>query len=107
MSKDDRKYVIITIEDVEDVDFDQVLEDSPRTLVISKDGNYTFVKFVGDTPSFLEGKTQYTRREMRTKMQDPNDIWMTTDQEVPTMINKLQDIVSGITWDKLNPFNWL
>ena len=107
MAKNDRKYVIISIEDVEDIDFNQVLEDGPETLMISKNGNYTFVKFEGDTPAFLEGKTQYTRKEMRAKMQDPNDIWRMTDQEQPTMINRLQDIVSGITWDKFNPFNWL
>ena len=106
MSKDDRKYVIITIEDVEDVDFDQVLEDGPKTLTISKDGNYTFVKFEGDTPSFLEGKTQYTRQEFRSKIQDTNDVWRTSEQEQATLMNKLQDVVSGITWDKLNPFNW-
>tara|TARA_R110002012_G_scaffold68833_2_gene178622 strand:+ start:1587 stop:1910 length:324 start_codon:yes stop_codon:yes gene_type:complete len=107
MSKDDRKYVIITIEDVEDIDFNQVLDDGPETLVISKNSEYTFVKFIGDTPSFLEGKTQYTRKEMRSKIQDSNDIWLTSDQEQPTITNKLQDVVSGITWDKLNPFNWL
>ena len=107
MAKDDRKYVVITIEEVEDVDFDQVLEDGPETLMISKNGNYTFVKFEGDTPAFLKGKTQYTRKEFRSKMQDPDDIWLLSDQEQPTIINKLQDVISGITWDKFNPFNWL
>ena len=107
MSKEDNIYVIISIEDVEDVDFNQVLEDSPETLIISKDGNYTFVKFTGETPSFLEGKTQYNRKEMRAKMQDDTDIWFVGDQDQPTVINRLQDVVSNITWDKFNPFNWL
>ena len=84
MSKDDRKYVVITIEDVEDVDFDQVLEDSPRTLIISKDGNYTFVKFIGDTPSFLEGKTQYTHAEIRAILADINGIWYIDREEEKT-----------------------
>ena len=107
MSKENNIYVIISIEDVEDIDFNQVLEDGPETLIISKDGNYTFVKFKGETPSFLEGKTQYNRKEMRAKMQDDTDIWFVGDQDQPTVINRLQDVVSNITWDKFNPFNWL
>ena len=106
MPKEDRKFVILTIEDVEDIDFDQVMEDGPRTLMISLDGQYTFVKFEGDTPSFLVGKTQYTYEEFKPIITDPDGIWTPDDVEQATMMNKLQDIVSGITWDKLNPFNW-
>ena len=57
---EDRKYVIIETSEVENIDFNQVLEDSPKTLRLSEDGEYTFVKFKGDTPNFLDGKTQYT-----------------------------------------------
>ena len=54
-----KKYVIINIEDVEDVDFNQVMQTDAKSLRISTDGKYTFVKFEGNTPSFLEGKTLY------------------------------------------------
>jgi hypothetical protein len=57
-------YVIINASDVENVDFDQVIETSADTLRYSVDGTKTFVKFYGDTPSFLIGEPQYTREEI-------------------------------------------
>ena len=59
-----RKYVIISNTDVSSVDFNQVLETSADTLRFSNDGSATFVKFEGDTPSFLAGKTQQSHSEM-------------------------------------------
>ena len=59
-----RNYVIIDASEVSSVDFDQVLETSAETLRFSVDGSQTFVKFEGDTPSFLEGKTANTHSEM-------------------------------------------
>ena len=59
-----RNYVIIDAAEVSSVDFDQVLETSADTLRFSVDGSKTFVKFEGDTPSFLEGKTANTHSEM-------------------------------------------
>jgi len=59
-----RNYVIIDASEVSSVDFNQVLETSAETLRFSVDGSKTFVKFEGDTPSFLEGKTQYSHSEM-------------------------------------------
>ena len=59
-----RNYVIIDASEVSSVDFDQVLETSADTLRYNVAGTKTFVKFEGDTPSFLAGKTQYTHSEM-------------------------------------------
>jgi len=61
-----RNYVIIDASEVSSVDFDQVLETSADTLRynVNPAGTKTFVKFEGDTPSFLEGKTSYTHSEM-------------------------------------------
>ena len=59
-----RKYVIINADEVSSVDFSQVEETSENTLRYSVDGSQTFVKFEGDTPSFLEGKTQYSHSEI-------------------------------------------
>jgi hypothetical protein len=59
-----RNYVIIDASEVSSVDFDQVLETSPSTLRYSLDGSQTFVKYEGDTPSFLGGKTALDRSEM-------------------------------------------
>ena len=66
-----RKYVIIDASDVSSIDFDQVMETSADTLRYSLDGSQTFVKFDGTTPSFLDGKTQYTHSEILTILAGP------------------------------------
>ena len=59
-----RTFVIIDASEVGNVNFDQVLETSADTLRYSVDGTKTFVKFEGDTPSFLIGEPQYTQEEI-------------------------------------------
>lgn len=59
-----RTYVILDSTEVSSIDFDQVLETSADTLSYSLDGTKTFVKFEGDTPSFLIGEPQYTHEEI-------------------------------------------
>lgn len=59
-----RKYVIINASDVSSVNFNEVLETSASTLRYSLDNSKTFVKFEGDTPSFLDGKTQYSHSQI-------------------------------------------
>jgi hypothetical protein len=74
-----KKYVIIDADEVSSVDFSQVFETSAQTLRYNIDpaGTKTFVKFEGETPDFLEGKTQYTHSEILTilatdEWSDPN-----------------------------------
>jgi len=73
-----KKYVIINADEVSSVDFEQVFETSAQTLRYNIDpaGTKTFVKFKGDTPDFLDGKTQYTHSEILTILAGPE--W--TDQ---------------------------
>ena len=59
-----RTYVILTADEVDHINFDEVIEESADTLRFSLDGSKTFVKFTGETPSFLEGKTPTTHSEM-------------------------------------------
>jgi len=59
-----RTYCIINSSEVSSVDFDQVLQTSSDTLRYSVDGTKFFVKFEGDVPSFLEGKTIYSHSEI-------------------------------------------
>ena len=66
MAYENRKYVIINASEVGTVDFSQVIETSASTLRYSNDDSQTFVKFNGDTPSFLDGKTSYTHSQIRT-----------------------------------------
>ena len=72
-----RNYVIIDASEVSSVDFDQVLETSAETLRYNRAGTQTFVKYEGDTPSFLEGKTAYDRSEMLTIL--ANEEWTADD----------------------------
>lgn len=59
-----KTYCIINSDEVGSVDFDQVAETSADTLRYSLDGTKTFVKYEGEQPSFLSGKTQYTHSEI-------------------------------------------
>jgi len=62
-----RKYVIINADEVDSVDFSKVDETSADTVRYNVAGTKTFVKFDTDTtPSFLDGKTQYSHSEILT-----------------------------------------
>tara|TARA_R110002126_G_scaffold287037_1_gene439427 strand:- start:587 stop:910 length:324 start_codon:yes stop_codon:yes gene_type:complete len=106
MSRENTKYVIIPLSKVEDVDFDQVMQTSVRTLRLSEDGEYTFVKFEGNTPSFLEEYTQYNHSEMIAILKNASGIWHIDDDEALTWRETVSDFVNTITWSKFNPFNW-
>tara|TARA_R110002020_G_scaffold372914_1_gene584304 strand:+ start:610 stop:909 length:300 start_codon:yes stop_codon:yes gene_type:complete len=95
------KYVIISTDEIENVDFSQVMQDSVRTLRLSEDGEYTFVKFKGSTPSFLDGKTQYDHEEFLSILRNESGIWYISEDEENTWRDEARKVLS-----KLNPFNW-
>lgn len=66
-----RSYVIIDASEVSNVDFDQVMQGSADTLRYSLDGTKTFVKYEGEQPSFLVGKTEHTNEEMLAILSGP------------------------------------
>ena len=72
-----RNYVIIDASEVSSVDFNQVLETSADTLRYNIAGTQTFVKYEGDTPSFLEGKTANTHSEILSIL--AGEEWSSTD----------------------------
>ncbi len=59
-----KKYVIINASEVSSINFNEVLQTSASTLRYSLDNSKAIVKFKGNTPSFLNGKTQYTQEEI-------------------------------------------
>lgn len=59
-----RTYVILDASEVDNVDFDAVIQKSADRLRYSLDGSKFVVKFEGDTPSFLIGEPQYTHSEI-------------------------------------------
>ena len=68
-----RKYVIITASEVSSVDYSKVLETSANTLRYNNDNSKTFVKYEGNQPSFLDGKTEYTHDEILIEL--AKDSW--------------------------------
>ena len=68
MEFDNRKYVIIPTEEVDTIDFSEVMETSANTCRYSVDGTQTFVKYEGDMPdsvSAVTGKSQeYSHTEI-------------------------------------------
>ena len=74
-----KKYVILNSTEVSSINFSQVQETSADTLRWNIDQTKTFVKFEGDTPSFLTGKTQYTNDQMLAILDDVNGEWYIED----------------------------
>tara|TARA_Y100001951_G_scaffold104264_1_gene115361 strand:+ start:1995 stop:2231 length:237 start_codon:yes stop_codon:yes gene_type:complete len=64
-----RTFVILDADEVVNINFNEVIEDSAETLRFSLNGDKTFVKFEGDTPDFLVGKTTNTHSEMLAILQ--------------------------------------
>ena len=62
------KFCIITTEEIDSlpVNFSEVKETSKDTLRYSVDGTKTFVKYEGEQPSFLNGKTEYSYNDFKT-----------------------------------------
>ena len=65
---ENRKWVIITRDEVSSIDFSKVLESSSDTLRYSLDGSKTFVKYEGSQPSFLSGKTELNHSQILTEL---------------------------------------
>jgi len=65
-----RTYITIKTTQIDAIDFNEVNENKD-TLRYSVDGTKTFVKFEGDTPSFLDGKTHYTHSEILNILRGP------------------------------------
>lgn len=74
------KYILINTSDLSLIDFNQVAQTSVDTIRYSVDGTKTFVKFKGDTPSFLIGEPQYTREEMLSILSGEG--WYNPDEEI-------------------------
>ena len=74
-------YVIIEANEVSSVDFSQVREDSADTVRYNLDRDKALVKFEGTTPSFLDGKTQYTHAQIKTILTDESQGWYIADPQ--------------------------
>jgi hypothetical protein len=71
-----KKYVILDKDEVSSIKFSDVLEHNEETLRYKLDGSQTFVKFVGETPSWLEGKTIYNNEEFISLLNNSDNGWI-------------------------------
>ena len=59
-----RTYVIVDSAEASSFDFSQLVDIDESYSRKSLDGSKILARFEGDTPSFLEGKTEYTHSEI-------------------------------------------
>ena len=72
------QYVIINVEDIDKINFSQVMQTSPMSMRRSVDGTKTFVKYKGDQPEFLfaiaenaVGLPEYTHEDFLQILKGP------------------------------------
>ena len=73
------KYIIFEMLDARFIVFNEIEETTMQTLRLSIDGSKTILKFVGETPSFLEGETQYSHSEILEIINDPENGWINNE----------------------------
>tara|TARA_Y100000310_G_C20172656_1_gene574404 strand:- start:18 stop:266 length:249 start_codon:yes stop_codon:yes gene_type:complete len=66
---EDRKWVILTAEEAEDIDFSQVMQTSADYLCWNVAKSKTFVKYEGPKPRFLYGKDTLTHSQIRAEIE--------------------------------------
>jgi hypothetical protein len=79
MAFENRRYVIIPTAEINNVDFDEVLETSAETCRYSVDGTLTFVKYDGPRPPSVPNYQEYTHSEIIEILN--SEIWTTLDLE--------------------------
>ena len=77
MSYSNRKWVILTASEADDIEFDKVLQRGAATLRWNNDETKTFVKYEGSKPRFLYGKDTLNHSQILTELQ--NDEWISED----------------------------
>ena len=74
-------YVILNTTEITDeesvIDFSQLANRNASMLRYSTDGSKALVKYIGDQPSFLNGKTTYTHAEIMVVLRDTDGDWHT------------------------------
>ena len=75
-----RKYTIIEQSELSNMNFDVLLTTSEETARHNLDKSEFIVSFVGDTPTFLEGKTIYTNTELFEIVDNIANGWVEEDE---------------------------
>ena len=80
----DTTYVILNTTEITDedsvIDFSQLANRNADMLRYSTDGSKALVKYRGDQPSFLNGKTTYTHSEILAILNNEEGEWYTKSE---------------------------
>jgi len=68
------KYIIVPTSELDSIDFTKVIQDH-GDVRYSSDGQFFIVKYEGNKPYCLYGKTVYTHEQILGIVNDVNDIW--------------------------------
>ena len=66
----DRKYVVIDASDLDNVDFNEVLETGKETCILSLDGSKSFIKYEGEMPSSVSALNNKSEEYTHTQILD-------------------------------------
>lgn len=81
---ENRQYMIFNVSELDQIDFNAVLETSAETVRKSLDGSLTFVKWEGETPACVTNLTTkqgpYTYEEILTVLSGPD--WTSQEQDI-------------------------
>jgi len=76
--REDIKFVILNADEIDHIDFSEVLQSSPASMRYSLDRSKTFVKYRGDQPDFifeitedLVGRKEYSHQEFLELINGP------------------------------------
>tara|TARA_Y100000296_G_scaffold86495_1_gene126452 strand:+ start:1543 stop:1779 length:237 start_codon:yes stop_codon:yes gene_type:complete len=76
-----RRYVIIDINELDNLDFSELLTTSTLTARQNLAGDKAIVSYEGTIPSALSGKTKYTNEELLTIINNIDNNWYEDDLE--------------------------
>jgi hypothetical protein len=69
-------YIILSIDELDDVTFSEINETDRDTLRLSVDGNFTFISWEDETPTFVNGlitkSSIYSEAEMLELLEGTN-----------------------------------
>ena len=70
-----KKYCIIPIGDIDNIDFDNVLENRTTIRIDINDTKF-IVKYIGEKPTDLDSFTSYSHREIIEIINNPANGWI-------------------------------
>ena len=70
-----KKYIILNTNELDSLDFNELLNTSEDFARKSADGTKAIVSYEGTTPSALLGKTEYTNSQLLTIVNDTGGEW--------------------------------